>query len=137
MRSIRNFVAVAGAVLLLGLLPAAAAASSAKGFHLTKDCDVLTCVVTSSTYRGIPAGTVINYTENSDGSLTSVISTATGSATGRCVLDPIFGDPSLPGTCVFSTGTGSLRQFHLSVDVNTVDFVSWSWDGTYWFGNGD
>lgn len=134
MRSIRNLAAVAGAVLMLGMLPAIAAASD-KDFHVTKDCDGLTCVVTSSSYRGIPAGTVINYTENEDGSLTSVISTATGSATGRCLLDPIFGDPSLPGTCDFGSGTGSLTRFHLSVLVDTADFVSWTWDGTYWFGS--
>ena len=137
MRSIRRYAVVAGTVLMLGLLPAVTAASTGKEFHLTKDCDGLTCVVTSSSYRGIPAGTVINYTENEDGSLTSVISTPIGSATGRCVLDPIFGDPSLPGTCVFATGTGSLTRFHLSVAVNTADFLSWTWDGSYWFGAGN
>jgi hypothetical protein len=52
------------------------------------------------------------------------------------VLDPIFGDPSLPGTCDFASGTGSLTRFHLSVLVNTADFVSWTWDGIYWFGSG-
>ena len=106
MPSIR-LAAVAATVLMLGLLPAVAAASD-KDFHLTKDCDGLTCVVMASSYRGIPAGTVINYSENEDGSLTSVISTATGSAAGRCVLDPIFGDPSAPGQCDFTSGTGSL-----------------------------
>ena len=134
MRPIRKLAAIAGAVLMLGLLPSTAAAGD-KSFHVTKDCDGLTCVVTSSSYRGIPEGTVINYTENEDGSLTSVISTRTGSATGRCVLDAIFGDPSAPGTCDFTSGTGSLTRFHLSVAVNTVDFVSWTWDGTYWFGS--
>ena len=137
MRSIRRLAVVAGAVLMLGLLPAVTAASTDKAFHVIKDCDGLTCIVRSSSYRGIPAGTVINYTENADGSLTSVISTATGSATGRCVLDPIFGDPSSPGTCVFRSGSGSLTRFHLSVAVNTADFVSWTWDGSYWFGSGN
>jgi hypothetical protein len=135
MRSIRKLTAIAGAVLMLGLLPAAASASD-KEFHLTKDCDGLTCVVTWSSYHGIPAGTVINYTENQDGSLTSVISTRTGSATGRCVLDSIFGDPSAPGECDFTSGTGSLTQFRMIVAVDTADFVSWTWDGAYGFGSG-
>ena len=133
MRSIRRLAAVATTILMLGLLPAVAAASD-KDFHLTKDCVGLTCVVTSSSYRAIPAGTVINYSENEDGSLTSVISTATGSAAGRCVLDPIFGDPSAPGQCDFTSGTGSLTQFRMIVAVDTADFVSWTWDGAYWFG---
>ena len=134
MRSIRNLALITGALLMLSL-PSSMAAASDKDFHLTKDCDGLTCVVTSSSYRGIPAGTIINYTENEDFSLTSVISTQTGSATGRCVLDAIFGDPSQPGTCDFTSGTGSLTRFHLSVAVDTADFVSWTWDGTYWFGS--
>lgn len=135
MRSIRRLAAVAATILMLGLLPSIAAASD-KTFLLTKDCLDLTCVVTTSTYKGIPEGTVINYTENLDGSLTAVLVTKTGSATGHCVLDPIFGEPSLPGTCVFSTGTGSLSQFHLTVAVTTVDFASWTWEGTYSFGAG-
>ena len=135
MRSIRSLLVI-GAIVALAALAPVAAASTAKPFHVAKDCDGLTCVVTSSTYKGIPAGSVINYTENTDGSLTAVISGAHGSATGRCVLDPIFGDPSLPGTCVFSSGTGALTQFHLNVAVTTSDFVTWFWDGTYSMGSG-
>ena len=67
----------------------------------------------------------------------AVISVAHGSATGRCVLDPIFGDPSQPGTCIFSSGTGTLTQFHLSAAVTTIDFVTWYWDGLYTMGVGD
>ena len=80
--------------------------------------------------QGNSAGSVINYSVNPDGSLTSVISAAHGTATGRCVL------ASLPGSCVFSSGTGSLTQFHLDVAVTTTDGVTWFWDGSYWFGNG-
>jgi hypothetical protein len=79
---------------------------------------------------------VINYSPNDDGSLTAVIAAPHGTATGRCVLAPIFGNPSAPGSCVFASGTGSLTQFHLSVAVETVDFVTWTWDGTYSFGSG-
>jgi hypothetical protein len=93
-------------------------------------------VITSSSYKGIPPGSVINYTPNDDGSLTAVITVAHGTATGRCNLAPIFGDPSAPGSCVFASGTGSLTRFHQNVAVNTVDFVTWTWDGTYTFGSG-
>lgn len=136
MRSVRILVLI-GTIVSLAVLAPLATASTAKPFHVVKDCEGLTCVITSSSYRMIPAGTVINYTVNSDGSLTSVITVAHGTATGRCVLDPIFGDPSSPGTCVFASGTGRLNQFHLNVAVDTVDFVTWTWDGTYTIGSGN
>jgi len=135
MRSIRALIVI-GALMSVAVTAPIAAASDAKPFHVTKDCAVLTCVITSSSYQGIPAGSVINYSPNSDGSLTAVITVKTGTATGRCDLAPIFGDPSSPGACVFASGTGSLTQFHLNVAVGTVDFVTWTWDGTYWFGSG-
>jgi hypothetical protein len=135
MRSVRSLILI-GTIVALAALAPLASASVAKPFHVVKVCEGLRCVITSSSYKGIPAGTVINYTVNIDGSLTSVITVANGTATGRCVLDPIFGDPSSPGTCVFASGTGSLTQFHLNVAVDTVDFVTWTWDGTYTFGSG-
>lgn len=135
MRSVRRVLLIVGAVLALAVAPSAAA-SARHDFSIAKDCAGLRCVITSSTYRGIPVGTVINYSENTDGSLTAVISAAHGSATGRCDLSNIFTGSGLPGSCVFSSGTGSLTQFHLDVDVTvtTADFVSWAWDGSYWFG---
>jgi len=135
MRSVRSLIPIGMFVALAALAPVASA-SNAKPFHVVKDCAGMTCTITSSSYRGIPAGTVINYTANDDGSLTAVISAAHGTATGRCVLDPIFGNPSSPGSCVFASGTGSLNQFHMTVAVDTVDFVTWTWDGTYSFGSG-
>lgn len=127
---------VIGAIVASAALAPVATATTSRPFHVVKDCDGLTCVITSSSYKGIPAGSVINYSENTDGSLTAVISVAHGSATGRCLIDSLFGDPSSPGTCVFSSGTGSLHQFHLSVAVDTVDFVTWTWDGAYAIGSG-
>jgi hypothetical protein len=137
MASVRRSLVVVGTILAVALalgVPSVGA-SSAKAFHIAKDCDGLTCVITTSNYRGIPVGTVINYTENTDGSLTAVIAGPHGTATGRCDLAPIFttGDP---GSCVFASGTGALTQFHLdvAVTVTSADFVSWAWDGSYWFG---
>jgi hypothetical protein len=137
MRSIRRVLVIATAVAALAAAAPSTMASQDRSFHVVKDCDGLTCVITSSSYKGIPSGSVINYTENEDFSLTAVISVAHGTATGHCVLDPIFGDPSLPGSCVFSTGTGTLTQFRLVVDVTTSDFVTWYWDGTYRIGSAD
>lgn len=135
MRSIRSLILI-GTIVALAAFAPAASASIAKPFHAVKDCAGFTCVITSSTYRGIPAGTVINYTMNTDGSLTSVISAAHGTATGRCDLAPIFGSPSTPGSCVFASGTGSLRQFHMDLAVDTLNGITWTWDGTYTFGSG-
>jgi hypothetical protein len=135
MRSVRSLVLI-GAMVALAALPPLASATNAKPFHAVKDCANLRCVITSSSYRMIPVGTVINYTPNADGSLTSVISAVNGTATGRCVLAPIFGDPSSPGSCVFASGTGTMTQFHLNVAVDTENFTTWTWDGTYTLGSG-
>lgn len=136
MRSIRRFLVLVGTMLAIVLVAPTAGASSSRPFHVAKDCAGLSCVITSSSYRTIPAGSVINYSENQDGSLTAVINAPHGSATGRCDLAPIFttGDP---GRCVFSSGTGALTPFHLDVAVTTTDFVTWYWDGSYSLGSGD
>jgi hypothetical protein len=129
MRSLR-IALVVGALVALAIAIPSASASTGRNFHVEKDCANFRCVITSSSYKGIAAGSEINYSVNADGSLTAVISAAHGTATGRCVLS------SLPGSCVFSSGTGSLTQFHLNVAVTTTDGVTWFWDGSYWFGNG-
>jgi hypothetical protein len=135
MRSVRCLLLI-GTIVALSALAPIASASTAKPFHVVKDCVPPTCVVTSSSYRGIPPGSVINYSPNDDGSLTAVITVKTGTATGRCDLAPIFVGHTGPGSCVFSSGTGSLTQFHLRVGVDTEDFFTWTWDGTYNFGSG-
>jgi hypothetical protein len=132
MRSVRALILI-GTLLALTAVAPVASASTAKPFHAVKDCANFTCVITSSTYMRIPEGTVIHYTMNTDGSLTSVITVAHGTATGRCDLSTL---PSSPGRCVFASGTGSLRQFHMTVDVGTADGITWTWDGTYTFGSG-
>lgn len=140
MHAVRSRLLIVAAVVALALAVVApsAAASTAKDFLLAKDCDGLRCVVTSSTYKRIPVDSVINYTENADGTLTAVISGKNGTATGRCDLAPIFGTPSTPGSCVFHAGTGAMTQFHLdvAVTVTSADFVSWAWTGSYWIGAG-
>lgn len=135
MRSVRSLFLAGIAIVALAVVAPSAAASTAKPFHVTKDCEVPTCVITSSTFKGIPVDSVITYAMNEDGSLTATISGAHGTATGRCDLSNVFSG-SGPGSCVFSSGTGSLIQFHLDVDVTTTNFFTWYWDGTYWMGGG-
>lgn len=135
MRSVRSLILI-GVILALAASAPMASASIAKPFHVVKVCANLRCEITASSNRRIPVGTVINYTVNTDGSLTSVISVAHGTATGRCDLAPIFGNPSSPGSCVFTSGTGALTQYRMNLAVDTVDGVTWTWDGTYTFGSG-
>jgi hypothetical protein len=135
MRSVRSLILIGTFVGVAALAPIASA-SIEKPFHVVKVCANLRCVITSSSFKRIPVGTVINYTVNTDGSLTSVITVAHGTATGRCVLAPIFGNPSSPGSCVFASGTGSMSAFHMNLAVDTEDGVTWTWDGTYTYGSG-
>jgi hypothetical protein len=117
-------------------IPGVALESGQKAFHLEKVCDTDThCTVTVSSFNAIPAGTEINYSGPDADHLVAAFDVKSGSATGQCAIGSIFGDPSLPGTCRFDTGTGRLSQFHLDVAV-TFDGSNWYWDGTYWFGNG-
>jgi hypothetical protein len=129
LRSIRKCLVVVAAVLALGLLPASTAASSTKAFHLEKTCSGFTCVVTSSSFRKIPAGTTISYSGTSPDALTAVINVRHGSATGTCNIASVFASPSSPGRCVFNTGTGKLRGIHLDVAVTLDSSGVWHWDG--------
>ena len=123
------------ATAALALVPSASAASH-KAFHLEKVCDTGThCTVTASDLGAIPAGTEINYSGPDLDHLVAVFTVKNGSATGQCAIGSIFGNPSLPGRCVFATGTGRFTQFHLDVAV-TFDGADWFWDGWYWFGGG-
>jgi hypothetical protein len=118
------------------MVPAVSAASG-KAFHLEKVCDTGThCTVTASNLGAIPVGTEINYSGPDVDHLVAIFVVKNGSATGQCAIGSIFGDPSLPGTCVFNVGTGRFTQFHLDVAV-TFDGANWFWDGSYWYGHGD
>ena len=135
-RRTRRLLAVAVVVVALVVVAFAAvamavSASATKPFHLAKTCDGFTCVVTSSTYKGIPAGTTINYSGSGPAALVAVINGPHGSATGDCNIASVFATPSTAGTCTFNRGTGSFSAFQLTVAV-TLDSTSvWHWDGTY------
>jgi hypothetical protein len=139
MRSLHRVIVMAGTIVaLIALVPSVSAASPA--FHLEKVCDTAThCVVTSSSFKAIPAGTEITYSGPDANHLTAVITVKNGTATGHCAIGSLvgYGDPSLPARCTFNRGTGRLAQFHLIVKVTTTaQFNPWYWDGWYWFGGG-
>ena len=119
-------------------IPGVAVNNMQRAFHLAKVCDTAThCVVTSSSFNAIPPGTEINYSGPDPNHLTAVVTVKNGTATGECAIGSLvgYGDPSLPATCRFDTGTGPLAQFHLHVAV-TFDGSKWFWDGTYRFPRG-
>lgn len=133
--SIRKLLAVSIAIVAaLGMLAPVASAGSQKPFHLEKVCEGTRCVVTSSNFAAIPAGSEINYTGPDLDHLVPVLTIKNGSTTGQCAIGSIFGSPSTPGSCDLVAGTGRLTQFHLDADV-TFDGTLWYWDGWYWFGN--
>lgn len=134
MRSVRKLLALSTAIVALVVLVPGASASSQKPFHLEKVCEGTLCVVTSSTFAPIPAGTEIEYSGPDPDHLVAVLTIKNGSTTGQCAIGSIFGDPSAPGTCAFTAGTGRLTEFHLDVAV-TFDGTTWFWDGWYSFGN--
>jgi hypothetical protein len=132
----RLLLVIAATLAIGGLVPSVSAAD--KSFHLAKVCSGFTCTITSSSFKGIPAGTQINYTGTSADALVAVIAAPHGTATGNCNIASVFGDPSSPGLCTFDSGTGSLSAFHLTVAVTYDASIDvWSWDGTYGHGSGE
>ena len=132
--SVRKLLAVCTAVVAFGGLVPVASAASQKPFHLEKVCEGTRCVVMSSNFAGIPAGSEINYTGPDVDHLVPVLTIKNGSTTGQCAIGSVFATPSTPGSCDLAGGTGRLTQFHLDAAV-TFNGTLWFWDGWYWFGN--
>lgn len=105
--------------------PSAPATSpSATGaFHLVKSCTGYICTVTASSYRAIPAGSKITYSGSNNDALAAEIKVAAGTATGTCNI------ATLPGTCTFAAGTGTLAKFHEDLVVTQDSSGLWIWDG--------
>ena len=139
MRSLHRLVVAGATIIALTAVVPSVSATSQKAFHLEKVCDTAThCVVTSSSFKAIPAGTEITYSGPDANHLTAVITVKNGTATGQCAIGSLvgYGNPSRPAMCTFATGTGRLTQFHLRVMVSTTaQYNPWYWDGTYWFGH--
>jgi hypothetical protein len=143
LHSIKHLLIVAATVAAIAVaISPAAAAASAKGFHLDKTCAEdaseplgFFCTVTHSDFKWIPAGTDIRYAaippNDPNVVQAATIATVNGSTSGVCV----WSDP-LNAICTFHSGTGRLTQFHLVVVVTTnADQSIWYWDGSYWFGD--
>ena len=130
-RTIRWLLIAVALVSAFTILAPTAAASSHRdrAFHLEKVCSGFTCTVTESSYRRIPAGTIISYVGDSPAALEATIAVKHGSVTGHCDISPIFAGTG-PGTCIFAGGTGSLRHFRITLTV-TFDGAVWFWDGTF------
>jgi hypothetical protein len=92
-------------------------------FHLVKSCTGYICTVTASSYRAIPAGSSISYSGPGNDALVAEIKVAGGTATGHCNI------ATLPGTCTFASGTGTLAAFHEDLVVTQDASGLWIWDG--------
>ena len=130
-RSIRRLLVIGAMIAALTALSPTASAASQKAFHLAKNCDGFpTCVVTASNYKKIPVGTEIKYSDASvpPSALLPTVHGKHGTTSGVCDLTAIFAGTG-PGTCVFSSGAGSLTSFTATLAV-TFDGTLWYWDGT-------
>ena len=146
MRSMRNVLVIAGAVLMLSFSASTASATSTpRPLHMVKDCRTYNgvaptyCTVTMSNLPEVPIGTKIWYTgpvltnnlflssnvtfEPQDGS----------SATGYC----IFETKSSKGLCTFWDGSGRLAGFTAVIDVSIDAAGLWHFDGEYYYGDVD
>jgi hypothetical protein len=142
MRPIRRLLVVGATIAAFSILAPSVVASS-KNFYLDKTCpNNFLCIVQSSSFKAIPAGTHITYTYNGDGSdglAYPTITVRNGSTTGVC--DWNQPGPVVLAKCSFDGGAGRLTGFHLRVDVSVTGDPNsptsvWHWIGTYWFGGG-
>ena len=144
MHSIKRSLAVTGAIFALMALAPVASASPPREFHLDKTCveDLseplgYICTVEHSDFKWIPAGTDIRYLSQNDAGdvVQASIAVRNGRTHGACTWSS-----AVDAVCLFSGGTGRLRQFQLEVvvtasDDHNDDQTVWYWDGTYRFGN--
>ena len=142
MRSRRTFLAIAIAILVLGVLaPTATANSTPSPLHLVKDCGTFNggptsyCTITVSNLDVLPLGTKIRYTgpvlDNSYFLSSNVTADAgpSGSATGFCIFD----GKTSTGLCTFWGGSGTLAGFNAILDVTVDDLGLFHLDGMYYF----
>ncbi len=145
MRSIRRLIVVAGTIgALTFLVPSVSASSPLGEVHLTKTCPTFettaTCTVQTAPSGPIPVGTVATYFGPLFSPVFStvvILTTPDGStATSHCTLiwQPELSGNDGFGTCVFVSGTGSLRGFHANLKITDhPDTLVTNWDGTYVF----
>lgn len=120
------------------LAPVASASSPLGPIYLTKTCDAPDhCTVqTSLANSPLPVGTEGFYNgpfpiSRLSSEVVLVTPGGAGTATGHCTLSFV----SAVGTCTFARGTGSLAGFHANLTVTTSDWETFTWEGTYHFGD--
>jgi hypothetical protein len=87
------------------------------------------CTVQHSSFRLLPAGTLIHYVSQTGNVVQAVIRIPGGKTTGACVWSS-----DTDAICTFGHGTGRLAGFHLRIVVTTnADKSVWYWDGNYRF----
>lgn len=91
-------------------------------FQLMKTCEGTECTVTKSSLSAIPRGTKISYSGPGMDSLTATVIVEGGSVTGTCNI------ATLPGTCKFTPGTGTLAKMPAEVVVTQAG-PTWFWEG--------
>jgi hypothetical protein len=131
-----------GAMTTMAIAPEASATPRSGELHITKDCTGYegrpgqTCTITDSNVRAIPKGSRIVYASGVvDGVLDSDITIEAGP--GNVVRGHVTLDfAALPGTVVLTGGTGKFRHIEASVSVAPAGANTWTWNGTYAFGNG-
>jgi len=148
MRSVRILTGVAATVLALAVVaPATLAAAPTHPLHLVKDCSTFLgttpsfCIVSSSGFSQLPAGTKVWYKgpvlqDTLFLSSNVLLDTEHGStATGYCIFEArLQGDARAPtGLCSFWEGTGALTGFHAIVDVTIDESQEFHWDGVYYY----
>ncbi len=149
MRSVRSLVIVAGAagvIFAISVLgPSAVAGGTLQPLHITKECSQFTgnvpsfCTITGSNVTAIPVGSKVFYfgplltDPNYFSSRVVIRAGHNNKARGYCSLIVI--DPGVDehGTCVFWSGTGTLKGFHAGIDYMIDAGGILHWDGTYRF----
>ena len=142
MRPIRRLLVVVATIAAFSILAPSVVAASSKNFYLDKTCpNNFLCIVQSSSFKVIPAGTHITYTYNGDGSdglAYPTITVRNGSTTGIC--DWNQPGPVVLAKCSFDGGTGRLTGFHQGRRIrhrrSQQSHLGLALDRTYRFGGG-
>jgi hypothetical protein len=108
-----------------------------QSFYLDKTCGASSdtiadplgyvCTVQHSSFKLLPAGTLIHYVSQTGNVVQAVIKIPGGRTTGACVWSS-----DVNAVCTLGHGTGRLAGFNLRVVVTTnADKSVWYWDGNY------
>jgi hypothetical protein len=139
MRPLRRLAVVGATLALMAILVPSVSAGTSKSFYLDKSCSPdsseplgYVCTVAHSDFKWFPEGTKVHYLSQTGNVVQAAIDIANGSTSGTCVWSS-----DVNAVCTFSSGTGRLTQFHLTVTVTANANASvWYWNGWYSFGGG-